>query len=380
MIINFAISLLANKRLNIPALLLILLQTCFAGPVNIEQGTALIEETFTRHKNKFHAGNTKKDIDEVSEYLIPLIFLEKDAMILKTTNDSIVKEIEKFKIDKSKQKQIIKIRQKILALEQERISKRWLEPGSKSHKSLIKNISSLDSLYDKLTKKETREINQLTKELAKESASHIPSFSTIKNLKEQIKELEKSVSNTHQAIYGFRLGEGFRAKKTHDGPSKLDKLLSEIISEREIIFKNIRQEIGEGEKKSGYIEGIYIYSENLGVLLDISGSMKKHLYRLRKQIEETFTSPQYQEIIGCSLTFVGTSNLGTTKGVTIRAIEKLLITYGADTIYWFCDLQDLRSEQAIGHIHWLLRKSGAKFHVKSVGLRPDRELKKIISE
>ena len=371
---HFPIPRLAKKQLYIPVLLLIFMQTCFAEPINIKQATQLIEHSFKKHKDLFHLGNAPKGIDDIARYLTPLVFLEKDLMLLKTTNESIVKEVENSEVDASKQKEIIKIRQEVLKLEHERIIKSGLKPDSKSQKSLQKKLNSLDSIYDKLTKKQTQEINQISKKLAKESASRIPSFQTIRNLKNEIKELEEFVSNIHKAVYSFHLGEGFRAQKTHDGTSELDKLLSEIISEREIIFKNIRKEIGEGEKKAGYIEGIYIYSENLGVLLDVSGSMTKHLYRLRRQIDETFTSPQYQEITGCSLTLSGHS-----KSRTIAAIETLLITYGVDTVYWFCDLQDPRTESALRHLQWLFRKSGAKFHIKSVGKRPDKELKRLIS-
>jgi hypothetical protein len=69
-----------------------------------------------------------------------------------------------------------------------------------------------------------------------------------------------------------------------------------------------------------------------------------------------------------------------TQADTMLVIEDLVPVYGVDTVYWFCDLQDGYDFSGLRRLRALFLRGGSAFHVKSVGRRPERDLKPLIDD
>lgn len=123
------------------------------------------------------------------------------------------------------------------------------------------------------------------------------------------------------------------------------------------------------------IAGSKVKASNLGVILDVSGSMSPYLQKLRAQILEAFPKAHFVEIVGCRLAgnafmkdFYSTP--GSTKNPfdpgqfpekitplhiqsyialevdTLSAMAGLIKGRGVDSIFWFSDLNDGISDEA----------------------------------
>ena len=137
-----------------------------------------------------------------------------------------------------------------------------------------------------------------------------------------------------------------------------------------------------GETESAEFGGFTIMTANLGVILDNSGSMTQYLDRLRIKINKKFKKSAFIEVLGCSLT--PAAGLEVTQQEAMRstmvAIRYLVDLKGADTIYWFSDLNDMQSPEALKELQDYLYKNMVTFYLSSVGHRPSKELKNIVEE
>ena len=147
-------------------------------------------------------------------------------------------------------------------------------------------------------------------------------------------------------------------------------------------LKGEQPEGGEKEGKAGTVGGSFLYSENLGVVLDVSGSMTPHLEELREEIESYFEAPRYREVVGCNLNSCHFEHLrsdrSATTWATMSEIEELISVRGVDTVYWFSDLQDAQDSMSLRRLRSLLRRGGTRLHVKSLGKEPSREFEDLI--
>jgi hypothetical protein len=147
------------------------------------------------------------------------------------------------------------------------------------------------------------------------------------------------------------------------------------------------------EPRGQSIGGMNVKGERLGVILDVSGSMSRYLESLRTEINSRFKGPVFLEVEGCYLepsSFdpaeirsprFDNPNL---RESVMNAIRELVEVHQVDSVYWFCDLQDERTEEALAELKDLARGNGGNspaFHlyVRSTDKAPDPELENVIS-
>jgi len=125
---------------------------------------------------------------------------------------------------------------------------------------------------------------------------------------------------------------------------------------------------GNGNGNGSTIFGEKIIAKKLGVILDISPSMSLYIPRLKSEIEENFKNAKFIEVNGCAVR---------QSSPTTYAVEDLA-SKGVDAIYWFCDLQDNRTNDGMEKIKQILRSKGIRLYVKSLDFAPDEQLQSII--
>jgi hypothetical protein len=136
------------------------------------------------------------------------------------------------------------------------------------------------------------------------------------------------------------------------------------------------------------IGSLFIRARRLGVILDDSPSMTPFLPELRSEIRKNFRGSVFREVTGCFL--------GETKGdkpgpqlfyydpaAVMRAIRELVEDRKVDALFWFCDLQDGETEEALEELREVLGigrtgKRPVKFYVRSLDQKPSDELMQII--
>jgi hypothetical protein len=108
---------------------------------------------------------------------------------------------------------------------------------------------------------------------------------------------------------------------------------------------------------------MFVKGSSLGVILDVSGSMTSFLPALRENIRNQFPNAVFLEVAGCSLSSFSeeTPGFGFTepgdgpkRGSVMEAIHELIKVSHVDSIYWFCDLQDVRTDDAIHELRELV--------------------------
>ncbi|MEJ6724240.1 MAG: hypothetical protein QNK80_05900 [Akkermansiaceae bacterium] len=124
---------------------------------------------------------------------------------------------------------------------------------------------------------------------------------------------------------------------------------------------------------------MFIESQDLGVILDVSSSMTNFIKPLKEEIAKEFSSPHYREVPGCRMDW-SSIPIGAKPDGSMLAMEDVLIALKADTIFWFSDLNDGESPQALAGLQWLLDTSNANFYVNSVGKEPSRGLELLVTE
>ena len=132
--------------------------------------------------------------------------------------------------------------------------------------------------------------------------------------------------------------------------------------------------------------------ESLGVVLDVSGSMQRYLPSLRKEINSQFSGAQYLEVVGCLLEpsdfnprEIEPSNARNpnSRDSVMNSFRELVEIHKVDSIYWFCDLQDERTPEALKELRYIVNPSNSRFprvhlYIRSTDEGPDRELIDII--
>jgi len=149
---------------------------------------------------------------------------------------------------------------------------------------------------------------------------------------------------------------------------------------------------GAGSATGKSIGGLQVKGERLGVILDVSGSMSRYLESLRAEIRSRFESPVFLEVQGCIIepSLFDPSAIGSTspgqpnrRASVMNAIRELVEIENVDSVYWFCDLQDARTEEGLQELESLVRANGGDdpaFHlyVRSTDEAPGPALKEII--
>lgn len=126
---------------------------------------------------------------------------------------------------------------------------------------------------------------------------------------------------------------------------------------------------GNGRGTSGKIMGDTINATKLGVILDVSPSMKPYIPMLQNEIMSNFKNAKILNVVGCSLINGSKS---------INAFEELSSS-GVDTIYWFCDLQDPQMRVSLDRLSSILKRSNIKLYIKSLDMSPNVYLSDIIA-
>jgi hypothetical protein len=125
---------------------------------------------------------------------------------------------------------------------------------------------------------------------------------------------------------------------------------------------------GNGRGTSGKIMGDTINAVKLGVILDVSPSMKPYIPMLQNEIMSNFKSAKILNVVGCSLI----------EGSRSMSAFEDLSTSGVDAIYWFCDLQDPQIKASLDRLESILKKNNIKLYIKSLDMRPNVYLSDII--
>ncbi len=147
-----------------------------------------------------------------------------------------------------------------------------------------------------------------------------------------------------------------------------------------------------GEPRGQSIGGMNVKGEKLGVILDISGSMSRYLDSLRTEINSRFEAPVFLEVEGCLLeesSFDAAeirsprSENPNLRESVMNSIRELVEVHQVDSVYWFCDLQDERTEVALAELMTLAigggnTPRGFHLYVRSTDENPDPKLKNII--
>ena len=344
-----------------------------------EKGNQFKAEDITRLRNSMNL-----------TCLYELMSIERDLTILVKPIEPILEKVDILGLNLRDNKRIYELQLEIRQAECTRIRQGIVAgqanyEGDRFHEKLLKKELSLLQFYQRATKKGQREILKIEKELAKEKKSRIIDRELVKELKEQRDELITQNKKIATLVFGYTLGAGFEYEYISPNQSIAD-LQALLKKERERVVQFLRTEQtnrGEGEERGGSIGGTFIYSENLGVVLDISGSMTPFIESLKYEIAQSFQSPHYRETFNCVLQNIPCPpRLDLNKlqyGDTMISFAELLIINQVDTLYWFSDLRDGQSPAALRRLLDMVLRSGAALNVRSVGDRPSRAFKPMIT-
>lgn len=117
-----------------------------------------------------------------------------------------------------------------------------------------------------------------------------------------------------------------------------------------------------GSDRGKDVGGMMVKGSRLGVVLDVSGSMAPYLDDLRAEIRRQFSSAVFLEVSGCSLRpsrfdaqeFREDPPEDAKRNGVMDAFQELVQHHGVDSIYWFCDLQDPRNDEALAELRSLV--------------------------
>lgn len=167
-------------------------------------------------------------------------------------------------------------------------------------------------------------------------------------------------------------------RTTEKHKALLKKYLFEI-KRYVLVTKNAMGKDEEFEYQSSEMGGYEIVTAKLGVILDNSGSMQSYLEDLREKIDMKFANSAYMEVTGCSL-YDSNNEISKENAErnTLLAIKYLVLNKGVDTIYWFSDLNDLRTDEALDELSYFLERNFVTFYLTSVGKTADSKLRKIV--
>ena len=359
-----------------------------------------LEKRFTSVRDSFEKSEKTYDGDKETDqkkleakaipYLRSLLSYESAVRLIAVPKDEAEGLDKSSEFSSQEQRSIQKLRQEIRDADRERILAALagdtdLADDEKASKGILKDELRLDKFFKTNSRKLTSEISKKERDYGKLLEKTNRDDPRRQKLKDEIEVLKDEVASIHEAIFGFRFGSGFREPFDESLEGKAAELLKEIIEEREKVYaflKGEKSDGGEDEERAGTVGGSFLYSADLGVVLDVSGSMTPHLEKLRNEIEDFFEGPRYREVVGCRLDschfeYLRTNRSATT-WATMNVMEELISVRGVDTVYWFNDLKDDQDVMSIRRLRNLLMRGGTRFHVKSLGKQPSRELDGII--
>jgi hypothetical protein len=378
------------------------------GPVSEQEMMAIrkvLEESASWRTRLARAGAIEP-IDQRSAHfaLVRMLKLENNLTTLATPSDAggIDALVSATGLSRTVAQRAVKLRQDIINGDQAKIrselkvdaganerneagrrSRNAPDPGDADEK-LFKMELDLDKLYESSARKIRRDIATAEKALKSKRSATFRSDDEISRLSGNLDDLKASLDRMFEAFYGFQRGGllAVPALASVEGP--VGDLMREIHAQRTEVEKFLFEgqlNAEASEKEEGMIGGYSVYSANLGVVLDISGSMTSHIDPLKKEIEKSFPDALYREITGCSLRLSATDrHVVTSRMGTMDVIEELILVRRVDTIYWFCDLQDEQTVAALRYLRFLLKSCDVAFHVKSVGKSPSPLLAPLITE
>ena len=387
----------------LPALLMLILFSRGLDGQTSDMTWTQLNKRFTEARAEYEGAEksladkkSKKSKDELEQeataYLRSLLLYESAVRVLGDPTDEVSGFEKNSEFSSQESRSIQKLRQGIRDAERKRISKALasdsdLAGDDDAAESILKDELRLDGFFQSNSRKLLSAISKLERDLGKIQRETNRDDPRRLKVKEEIVALKEKVATIHETVFGFRYGSGFRdpVDKAIDG--KGATLLQEIVSEREKILAFLKGEQPSGvesEGKAGTVGGSFLYSFNLGVVLDISGSMTPFLEDLRDEIESFFEAPRYREVVGCRLNGCHIEHLRTKrspkKWATMSVIEELIVVREVDTVYWFSDLKDEQDAISVRRLRELLMRGGTRFHVKSLGKKPSRELDRIITD
>lgn len=380
-------------------LFLIFGSSLFAAEVPAAAWSALgkrfaeVREDYQRAE-KSYDGDSKSDVEKLEKealaYLRSLLAYESAVRLLANPKDEVsgLDQIREF--SSQERKSIQKLRQEIRDADRERVLEALeddvdLAGDEKTAAAILKDELRLDSYFRSNTRKLESEISKLERELGKVMMKTKRDDPKRQKVKDEIEKTKEQVSSIHAGVFGFSFGGGFREPYDDFLKGEAASLLKDLVGERERVFaylKGEQPEGGEGEGKTGTVGGSFLYATDLGVVLDVSGSMTPHLEELREEIESYFEAPRYREVVGCNLNCCHFEHLrtdrNTTTWATMSVVEDLIAVRGVDTVYWFSDLQDAQDSMSLRRLWKLLKRGGTRLHVKSLGKEPSREFEDLI--
>ncbi len=360
-----------------------------------------LEERFEEVREDYeeaveNSSDSQKDQEALEQeaiaYLRSLLIYESAVRLLAIPNDEAEGLDKNREFSTQERRNIQKLRQEIRDADRERIrealvSDADLAADEDAAESILKDELRLDGFFKSNSRKLVSEISKLERQLGKLQEQTNRDDPRRQKVKDEIAELKEKVAAIHEAVFGFRNGSGFRDSSDEGMEGAAKDLLTKLIESREKVFAFLKGEQpdgGEGEGKAGTVGGSFLYSFNLGVVLDVSGSMTPHLQELREEIESYFEAPRYREVEGCRLDSCHFEHLRTKRSpqtwATMSVMEELITVREVDTVYWFSDLQDDQDAMSVRRLRELLMRGGTRFHVKSLGKKPSRELDDIITD
>lgn len=197
-------------------------------------------------------------------------------------------------------------------------------------------------------------------------------------------------------------------------------------------FQGLEESAG-GRGGGRKIGGLTIQANRLGVILDVSGSMADDSERVNRIIAEQFENAICVQVEGCDLLVATEADMATEAELpfnfgqpaqtwsapasawpepkpkkqkkewpwadktqaqsaqpaaapvivsqssgTIQALS-ILANRGVDAVYWFCDLQDLQSNDALREVDKILRTGRIRLYLQSQEVEPGLLLREIIA-
>ncbi|MDB4618514.1 hypothetical protein OAG53_02440 [Akkermansiaceae bacterium] len=245
-------------------------------------------------------------------------------------------------------------------------------PSVRDQKKLIKgHLSKAKKFQSKLDKAQ----NELDKLLERDR----PNQAAEKELDDEIDSAQKALEEIEVAFFGAQ-PDGFEEAFASVNPGPAEDLLKKVIEARDGVLKDLRFVENPGEKgesegeRDAIIAGVTVRSENLGVLLDRSGSMKPFLDPLREEISKDFPHAIFSECYGCALNWGIHPFSKAQRDQVMLFMEDLVIVQKADAIYWFSDLNDAITESGLLRLANLRQQAGFSMYVLSVKNKPSKDL------
>ncbi|MDB4356443.1 hypothetical protein N9085_00120 [Akkermansiaceae bacterium] len=350
----------------------------------------VVKKSITDARAKLPADATPEDLlPEKSalrtEALFHLRFfshLERTLRMMAIDKDTRRKQLESEHLPSGEDRRIVKMWEELQA-------ERFLQLAPPAdHKKSRRQKRGDDSAEAELNERFVSRTKAITRKLEQSEGRRDTAFSKdshderlIEKLEKEIEEFEAQLEEMTLAYFGQQITVGFEQPYELTGDAPEQKLLADVVKSRDVLLRALRGEepIKKDGKKSGTVADMNFESEILGVILDASGSMTNFLKPLKEEIEKDFSAPRYREVNGCALQWA-IKPTGIKPDASMIAMEDLLIVQKADTIFWFSDLNDPQSEQALTRLKWLLDTSRASFYVNSVGKKPSRDLEPLITE